>query len=200
MTEKETSASGQCSPEPGGPKGFMVINHRRILYLFQRAPAQVCDWLLDRILKLHPGAKGNITAYAEEELRRAGWFKEDGLYGDMMGKAVMRQVRLFSIEGHSGMSAGIASNLAQTVCMFRPLTPLTGEDDEWGEPHDNEGTQQNKRFSAIFRKKDGSAYNIEGRVFREPNGATYTSRDSRLPVTFPWTYTPPVVVDVGEDE
>ncbi|MFY0633640.1 MAG: hypothetical protein JXQ91_07505 [Vannielia sp.] len=137
--------------------------------------------------------KCNIAAYAEDELRRAGWFDEDAFYGDMMGKAVMRQARLFSIEGHSGMSASVAMNIVKSVCMFKPLTPLTGEDDEWNEVGD--GVFQNRRMSSVF-KESGEAYWIDGKVFREPNGATYTSSESRTPVTFPWTPTEPEIVDV----
>lgn len=77
---------------------------------------------------------------------------------------------------------------------------LTGEDDEWVKV--GEDTWQNKRCSAVFKGKDGQAYNNDGRVFWEwyssPNiddGAPYksyfktyfTSRDSRVNVEFPWT-------------
>lgn len=157
--------------------------------------AVVCERLLDFALKHHPDANGNITAYAEEELRRAGWFDPDAFYGDMVAKAVLRSVRVFSIEGHSGMSAGLVSSITKTVCMFRPLTPLTGDDDEWNEVGD--GVLQNRRMSSVFKNPDGRAYWIAGRIFREPSGATYTNSDSRVDVEFPWLPRDPEIVEVA---
>lgn len=155
--------------------------------------AAVCERIIDKALDWHPDANGNITSYAESELRLAGWFNEDGFYGGMVGSAVMRSVRIFSIEGHSGMSAGLCMNLTKQVGMFKPLTPLTGEDDEWNEVCD--GVFQNRRMSSIF-KENGEAYWIEGRVFESPDGARYTSNGSRVSVQFPWTPVDPEIVKV----
>ena len=130
---------------------------------------------------------GDMEAYAKSELERAGWFNPDGLYGDMMGHAVMKMISLFSEEGHSGMSASVAVGLFKTLASWEPLTPLTGDDDEWNEVGD--GVFQNKRCSRVFKDGDGRAYDIQGKVFREPSGVSYTSRDSRVYVTFPYTLT-----------
>jgi hypothetical protein len=82
------------------------------------------------------------------------------------------------------------------VAAFEPLTPLTGGDEEWVEV--TPGCLQNKRCSHVF-KENGQAYDIQGKVFREASGSTYTSGDSRVPVTFP--YMPKsVVVDVATEE
>ncbi len=140
-----------------------------------------CDWL-----KWLGHKPGRIETYAREELRRAGWFDEDAMYGDMMPNAVLAMARQFADEGHSGMSASIAVALFKDVAMFKPLTPLTGDDDEWSEC--GEGVFQNKRCSHVFRE-NGQAYDIEGRIFREPDGCCYTSRDSRVDVEFPYTPT-----------
>lgn len=137
------------------------------------------------------------VSFAESELRRAGWFNKDGFYGDMMGHAVLNMIKQFADEGHSGMSAGLAISLFSRLAKFEPLTPLTGEDDEWNQIAD--GTWQNKRCSRVFKDAEGRAYDIEGRVFREPSGACYTSRDSRVYVAFP--YEPKTeYVDVGAAE
>lgn len=128
----------------------------------------------------------NLERHAEQELRLAGWFDKDGFYGDMMGHAVLRMIREFSEEGHSGMSAGLAINLFKTVSSFEPLTPLTGEDGEWMDvTYGDDPCWQNKRCSHVFKGADG-AYDINGRVFREPSGACFTNRDSRVAVTFPY--------------
>lgn len=138
---------------------------------------------------------GNLEVFAREELRRAGWFDNDAMYGDMMPNSVLSMVRQFADEGHSGMSASIAVSLFREVAMFKPLTPLTGDDDEWNEVGD--GVFQNKRCSHVFKKND-QAYDIEGRIFREPDGVCYTSRDSRVDINFPYTPTREYV-DVPKD-
>jgi hypothetical protein len=157
-------ASSKASPM------FNRISWRSVSRWFGGFQYRAYDTLLDWVLRNHPGARGSsIVSYAENELRLAGWYNEDAFYGDLMPKAVMRQARLFSIEGHSGMSAGLAMNLTKQVCMFRPLTPLTGADDEWNEV--GEGTYQNKRCPHIFKEADGRAYDIQGKIFEEPDGA-----------------------------
>lgn len=125
-----------------------------------------------------------LKEFAKEELTRAGLFDKDSDYGGMMGDAVMKMIEVFSDEGHSGASANIAISIFEKVARFKPLTPLTGEDDEWTEVMD--GMFQNKRCPHVF-KENGQAYDIEARVFREPSGACYTSRDSRVEITFPYT-------------
>ena len=100
---------------------------------------------------------------------------------------------VFSEQGHSGSSAPYCANMFKKLALFEPLCPLTGEDHEWREV--GEGIWQNKRCSHVFKESDGSAYDIDGRIFREPSGACYTNRDSRVYITFPYTPTR-VYVDV----
>ena len=128
----------------------------------------------------------NLTSFARNELQIAGLFDEDSDYGGMLGDAVMRMVEQFAEEGHSGFSASQAIKIFQRVASFEPLTPLTGEDDEWTEVAD--GLLQNRRCSHVF-KENGEAYDSEGRIFREPDGVCFTSGDSRVPITFPYTPT-----------
>ena len=137
----------------------------------------------------------NLEDFARDELTRAGLFSKGGDYGGMLGDAVMKMIKVFADEGHSGFSANMAINLFERVARFEPLTPLTGEDDEWNEV--GTGVFQNRRCSHVF-KENGEAYDSTGRIFREPSGACFTSRDSRVPITFP--YTPKTeYVDVPED-
>lgn len=129
--------------------------------------------------------KSELEHFAEDELRRAGFFDADSDYGGMMGPAVMKMLRQFSAEGHSGFSASIAIHLFEKLARFEPITPLTGADDEWTQVDD--GIWQNKRCSRVFKDADGRAYDSQGIVFREPSGACFTSSDSRVYVTFPYT-------------
>ena len=126
----------------------------------------------------------NLELHAKKEMEIAGLFSKDSDYGGMLGDAVMKMIRVFADEGHTGFSAGMAISIFEKVARFEPLTPLTGADDEWMEV--GEGVFQNIRCSHVF-KKDGDAYDIEGKIFREPDGCCYPSFDSRTPVTFPYT-------------
>lgn len=134
----------------------------------------------------------NLHNHALAEFRAAGWTDADGKFEDEMQEAICNHVlellKVFSDEGHSGSTAPYTVNMFKKLAMFEPLVPLTGEDWEWNEC--GNGVFQNKRCSRVFKQADrfnGQAYDIEGRVFREPTGACYTSTESRVPVTFPYT-------------
>lgn len=138
----------------------------------------------------------NSENYARRELKAAGWYAEDAMYGDMIPEAVLELVRVFAGQGHSGMSANIVRGIFNKLAMWEPLVPLSGDDDEWNEV--GPGIFQNNRCSRVF-KEGGEAYDIDGRVFREPSGSCYTSRGSRVAVAFPYTpKTEYVDVDAAE--
>lgn len=148
----------------------------------------------------------NIQKHALTEFKAAGWLDDDGNYIDEMQEAICKHilelVKVFSDEGHSGTTAPYTVDLFKKLAMYEPITPLTGEDWEWTEiaremSGSNNGTlYQNKRCSRVF-KDDTGAYDIDGKVFYDwytnENGdrhkSYYTSRDSRVPVTFPYVPT-----------
>ena len=125
----------------------------------------------------------SLEQFAKSELTRAGYFDADSDYGGALGEAVMKMIGIFADEGHSGASAAMAVHIFSKVAMYEPLTPLTGDDAEWMDVGD--GILQNVRCSHVF-KENGEAYDIQGRIFREPSGACFTNRDSKVPVTFPY--------------
>jgi len=135
----------------------------------------------------------SLVSYAESELDRIG-MTDDGDMNGMMRSHLIHMVKEFSEEGHSGFSASYALQCLEKLLRFKPLSPLTGEDDEWYE-HDH-GTFQNKRCSSVFKDgKDGEAYDIDGKVFwewcrdqetGEAYKSYYTNFHSRVPVSFPY--------------
>lgn len=129
-----------------------------------------------------------LVEFAREELRLAGLFDKDSDYGGMIGDAVMKMVEQFAGEGHSGTSAALTISIFEKVSRYLPLTPLTGADEEWFDPMGDGRCLQNTRCPHVF-KEAGRAYDIQGRIFREPSGACFTSIDSRVDVTFPYTPT-----------
>lgn len=141
----------------------------------------------------------NMLKWAEQELKLAGYDVNDPEDGPnrWLAEGTLELLKVFADQGHSGSSAPYAVALFEKLAMWKPIAPLTGEDDEWCEPYDSEGTQQNKRNSAVFKKADGQAYWMDGRVFwkwysapdiddGKPYKSHYTSCDSRVNITFPW--------------
>ncbi|MBP3886848.1 MAG: hypothetical protein J6F30_04230 [Cellulosilyticum sp.] len=129
----------------------------------------------------------NMLKWAEEELKRYGYT----FYGEGMNDDVLEILKILIDQGHTNMSASIVIQLVDRLWSWKPLTSLTGEDDEWTDDLDPTGDKwQNKRYSAVFKNKEtGECYDIEGRIFAEPNGVTFTCRQSRVPIEFP--YMPP---------
>ena len=141
----------------------------------------------------------NIQNFAVEELKRLGYqFDDDGYpvedpdeefdINAEMCMCVMEVLDVFEKQGHSGMSASYAISILEKVMRFEPLSPLQGDDDEWNDVAEQNGgpLYQNRRCSHVFKDPDG-AYDIDGKIFVEPDGNSYTSINSRVPVEFPYT-------------
>lgn len=127
----------------------------------------------------------NYVSHGRREM--ADWFaeKEEGP-NKWIAEGTEELLMLLSTHGHSGGSIGFALNIFKTLASFQPRGPLTGEDSEWNEV--GEGRFQNRRCSHVFKDHpNGPAYDNEGRIFKEPNGACYTNSESRVEITFPYT-------------
>ena len=148
---------------------------------------------------------GNMTTHAERELDIIGMTDEEGMNG-MMRKHILHMIEEFAAEGHSGFSASYAIQCLEKLLRFEPLSPLMGTDDEWVDVAEYNGSPmwQNKRCSRVFKDETG-AYDINGKVFwswyTDENGekfkSHYTSRDSRVYVTFP--YVPKTVYEERDE-
>jgi hypothetical protein len=128
------------------------------------------------------------------------WFSENGP-NRWMAEGTEQLLAVLSHHGHSGESIGFALKFFEAMARFRPWGPLTGEEREWAEPYTSNGTRQNKRYGSVFIEADGTAYDIDGRVFHDGDHVYYTSRASRLPITFPYTVPDqPLVVDRTKEQ
>ena len=99
-----------------------------------------------------------LTERAKLELQMAGLFDDDSDYNGAIGEAVMELIEVFDKQGHSGMSAPYVVSIFEKLANFKPLLPITGKDEEWGDISISDGQPwyQNKRCSAIFKDaKDG---------------------------------------------
>lgn len=135
--------------------------------------------------------------YAKRELDRLNPPGYDGRkteWQEWIEKDILELIDVFSKQGHSNSSGAYALSLFDRLIRGKPLTALTGEEDEWGDPYgyDDTNTQQNKRCSSVFRTHfdNNTAYDIDAKVFSDDGGKTWwSSRESMTKVIFP--YMPP---------
>ena len=121
--------------------------------------------------------------WAKNELSRIDHDAE-GLQ-DMADANVLELLQVFCNQNHSNMSAPYILSVFNRLSHWLPLTPLTGEDDEWNEV--GSGIYQNNRCMFVFKDADGKAYNMEGKIFSTDNGETwFTNKDSRVYINFPY--------------
>jgi len=152
----------------------------------------------------------SLVDYAENELNILGLTEDDEMSGAMR-KHLLHMVQEFANEGHSGFSANYALSLLKKLLDYRPLSPLTGEDDEWVDVSKESGHElwQNKRRFSIFKDGSGNTFDIEGKVFwewfvdeesGEKHRTFYTCPDSRIPVTFPYVVPEEPIYEYRESE
>ncbi len=73
----------------------------------------------------------DLIEYAKSELDRLGKDK-DGMQ-EMMNRDILEIIEKFGEQGHSGFSANYAIQVIERLLRWKPIKPLTGEDDEWSE-------------------------------------------------------------------
>lgn len=139
---------------------------------------------------------GNLIDHAKRELEASGLYDPESEYHGAIPADVLALVALFEEQGHSGGSAALVGSLFNRLRRFLPIAPLTGEPHEWCEVAP--GVEQNRRCGAVFRE-NGAAHYLDGIVWREPNGGTYTNRHSRVALTFPCWVPETVVRPASED-
>ena len=132
----------------------------------------------------------NLIEHAKKELDAIGMTDDSEDMNVAMREDILELVEVFSNQGHSGFSAGYCVNLLEKLLRFRPIAPLTGEDSEWNLlDYDTEPIYQNKRCSRVFKDADGRPYDIEGKVFTDSDGVSYTNGNSRVYIEFPYNPT-----------
>jgi hypothetical protein len=158
----------------------------RLMWAIRSVPLRLRRTITSMLLRVIVWLAGdsNLIAHARRELPTDG---DDDMQREM-NRGLLQMLAVFSAQGHSGFSASYAASVLEKLLRFQPLGPLTGSDEEWFD-HGG-GMFQNKRCGRVFKQADrfnGQAYDLDGRVFREPSGACYTNRDSMVPITFPYT-------------
>ena len=97
----------------------------------------------------------NLVKYAESELGIAYRGIKDEC-SEQLQKDTLDVIKLISAQGHSGQSLVTLVDDVTRLLQYKPLTAIQ-EDEGW--PDD--GTLQNTRYSALFKKEDGSYSDVE---------------------------------------
>lgn len=96
----------------------------------------------------------SLIDYAKNELARIPK-DEDGMQ-EAINRDILEIIKVFAKQGHSGISANHAISILERLLRFKPISPLTGADDEWNEVRNRNGVRkyQNKRCSSVFKDVD----------------------------------------------
>lgn len=116
----------------------------------------------------------SLLQHAKYELRAAGLFDANADYDGDVAVQATSLMEVFTAYGHSGGSAEATLGVFLRLANGLPLTPLTGEDDEWKLPDGvakDTHVRVNKRCNRVF-KDDEIAWDV---------------RVGRKPITFPYT-------------
>lgn len=125
-----------------------------------------------------------MLEWAKSELNRLG---KDEMQ-EIMNRQILEIVELFVEHGHSGLSAPYAVHILEKLLMWKPITPLTGEEGEWGRAYGKNNTQQNIRCSSVFRENydNKTAHDVDGKIFSDNGKTWYSGKGSATKVIFPY--------------
>ena len=137
----------------------------------------------------------NMLEHFRNECKILGWDKTDDEMQNLIVNNVEDVLKVVSNQGHSGSSMPYLLNLLNKAIKFEPLSPLTGDDDEWNDVGGGE-MYQNKRNSSVFKDRSNKAYTIYAYAFRKPNKSCYTNGFSHKNIKFPYTVKDTIYIDV----
>ncbi len=108
-------------------------------------------------------------------IEQAKWELKAANFGEDDSRVMIEILEKFFDQWDSGGAVACVAPVLQRLIAGKPLSPLSGDDDEWV-IHDFEDDlyAQNKRCGSVFKRRDGSAYTIDGPT------------PGRTPITFPY--------------
>lgn len=116
---------------------------------------------------------------------------------DELSLAMRRQIlhlcEEFGKESHSHYTKNVVAALLHQLLLLKPITPLTGEDDEWLDLTDTQRGLpffQNKRYTNVY-KNSTEAWDNEAIVWWrwkvDGSKEFFKTADSKKVITFPYT-------------
>lgn len=196
--DDKVEIDGQCIGKVPGT-GFRVWQRLKALFKGrQKSPMEM--WAEEEVRLAVEREQESERKDAEAHGRK---YDHKGFsYGGEIYKSALRAYKCLLEDGHSGMSWAFAKVTLNRLMDHKPLTPLTGKDEEWGmvtgfETGSGSEMFQNVRYSSLFKTvdKDGNAtYNDLDRVVcvDEATGDTHhlgiatREVDAIEPITFPY--------------
>lgn len=94
-------------------------------------------------------------------------------FGDDDSRVMVEILEKFFGQWDSGGAVHAVAPVLQRLIAGKPLAPLSGAEDEWVvHDYDDDCYAQNRRCGSVFKRRDGSAYDI--------------ADGPRKPITFPY--------------
>lgn len=94
-------------------------------------------------------------------------------FGEDDSRVMVEILEKFFEQWDSGGAVHAVAPVLQRLIAGKPLAPLSGADDEWVvHDFDDDCYAQNRRCGSVFKRRDGSAYDI--------------ASGPRVPITFPY--------------
>jgi hypothetical protein len=161
--------------------------------------------------------ESNLHDFAKKELELLVNSVENKGESPLIKEFIPEILSLVDKFGNSGQSGGSAPYTAGAIIsalkkllMFDPISPVTGEPDEWDNGEIGEGVFQNRRCSSVFKEgKRGKPYYLDAIVWKTQKGSTWTGtaktregdniRSRQFIKSFPFT-PKTFVIEVDEEE
>jgi hypothetical protein len=90
-------------------------------------------------------------------------------------------IKRFFIHFNSGGAASVAIPVLHRLLCGLPLSPLTGDDDEWADPLGDGKLLQNKRCSSVFKiASNGLTFDVDAALPQAPLAFPYWSERRNL--------------------
>lgn len=145
-----------------------------------------------------PKSKSKYVEYLDNEWGIQGWMKEGKDSQALIYSDLKRLLEAFSMTAHDEKSDLYTINMFYKLAQFQPISPLTGESEEWEFMDGDSGNSKypilyrNKRYVSIFKEtswniNEFEAYNTKGRLFTDIDGNFYASEYSVVSIEkFPY--------------
>lgn len=139
----------------------------------------------------------DLVKYAENEIARIP--KDEDNIQEVINRDILKIVKAFSEQRHSRTSAEYALSMLERLLRFKPISPLTGADDEWDEiltVRNGVRVYQNKCCFSVLKEVDAQGNvimckDIDKIIVSDDGGFTWFSSNMfNKDITFP--YFPPI--------
>lgn len=158
--------------------------------------------------------KPNYDEWIKKEIELA--CKDSDGYIKAIYNSAAKSYMSLKEDGHTGMSIGLTKGILNRMIDRKPLTPISGTDDEWSDCVDRDDDQgytcyQNKRYSALFkyvydngeiRYSDVNQFvceDVNNPNIRYTSGYIKNKVQHLFPITMPYTPSDQPIVIYVED-